>query len=515
MQDLPILSTGQQDFAEIRRKGLLYVDKTRYIYEILLLKTPFFFLSRPRRFGKSLLINTLKELFLGKKELFEGLFIEDKIEWKTYPVLHFDFSRMGFKEIGLREAIELQLNEIAKKYEIRLEQTGIGLKFAELIQKLHEKTGEQVVVLIDEYDKPITDVLEVYKNEKAHEHREILQAFYSIVKGNSAHIRFFFLTGITRFSKVSLFSDLNNLTDLSFEAAYHNLLGYTQAELENNFQAHLLYLSQNQGISLSDLLAKIKVWYNGYSWNGKERVYNPFSILRFLGNGQFMNFWFESGTPKFLIKQLKEKMFYDLKGTQANMGTINNFDIDNLNLDTLLFQTGYLTFSQQDELGNYILDYPNQEVEQSMMQYLMMAFSENNRNAVIAENLALAIRRNDLDQFIEIINTLFADIPAEIFLAKKEAYYHSIVFLAIKLSGYHVGAEIRKSKGRLDAVMTYENRVYIFEFKLDSSSAEALKQIHQKAYYRSFENQNKEIYLVGINFSSQTKEVEDWKVEKM
>lgn len=514
-ENLPLLSTGQQDFENIRRTKRIYVDKTAYILRILQHSNRFFFLSRPRRFGKSLLINTLKEIFLGKRELFEGLYIADKIDWKTHPVLLFDFSKMDFKGKGLEKAIRDRLSEIALFYEINLQETTIWSAFRELIEKLHQKTGEQVVILIDEYDKPITDVLETFDNAKAHQHRDIMRAFYGILKGSSAHIHLLFLTGITRFTKVSIFSELNNLTDLTFSDHFHSICGYTQEELEHYFSIHWNFIAKKQQIPLSELMNQVKTWYNGYSWNGQDRIYNPFSILRFLDEGKFMNYWFDSGTPKFLIRQLKEKMQYDLKNTVANLGTIDNFDIDHLNLETLMFQTGYLTFSERNELGNFILNYPNKEVEQSMQQHLMGYFSENLQNSVVCTNLALAIRKNDLEMFVETLNILFADIPAEIFLRKKEAYYHSIVFLALKLSGYHVGAEVRKATGRLDAVLTYQHRVYIFEFKLDESTEKALQQIHEKAYYRSYQDQGKEIYLVGINFSSQTKEVESWKVEKL
>ncbi|MDW8303089.1 MAG: AAA family ATPase, partial [Bacteroidia bacterium] len=502
MNDLPLLSTGQQEFSTLRQTGRIYVDKTAFIFRLLTHSSYFFFLSRPRRFGKSLLINTLKELFLGKKELFEGLYIYDKIQWQTYPVIYIDCSKLGFRKLGLESALHLRLQDVAKEYGIELVSQDIGLQFAELMKKLYEKTQKQVVVLVDEYDKPITDVLEQSEKVEAHQNREILRRFYSVVKGSSAYIRFFFLTGITRFTKVSLFSDLNNLVDISFDDAFHNFLGYTQEELENYFQKHLAFIAEKQQLSLPQLLEKIKYWYNGYSWNGIDRLYNPFSILRFLDSGKFMNYWFESGTPKMLVELLKKEWLYDLRNIKANMSLINNFDIDNLNAETLLFQTGYLTIDSIDEFGDYVLNYPNYEVELSMTQHLIGAYTYQMRHASTANQIATAIRKNNLPLFIETINILFADIPAEIFLAHKEAYYHSVVFLALRLAGFHVQAEVRTSKGRIDAVLSYENRIYLFEFKLDENPHLALEQIQQKEYFKKYLHTNNEIYLVGINFSS-------------
>jgi len=515
MNTLPLLSTGQQEFAEIRKTQRLYVDKTNFIYELLGHDSRFFFLARPRRFGKSLLISTFKELFLGNKELFQGLYIYDKIEWKPYPVIHFDFSNLGFRTKGLEQAIDNRLQEIADEYDIRLQDTGIDNKFSELMEKLHEKTQEQVVILIDEYDKPITDVLESEKNEKAHLHRDILRTFYGVVKGSSAHIRFFFLTGIARFSKVSLFSDLNNLTDLTFYDDFHNLLGYTQQELETYFSGHLEYITQKQDISKQELLEQIRSWYNGYSWNGKNRVYNPYSILRFLENKRFMNFWFDSGTPKFLIQLLKKEFVYDVSQTIAEHADTDNFDIDQLGIVSLLFQTGYLTIEKTDDLGSYVLDYPNREVKESMLQYILMGYAEHTQSVSLPKHFIRAVRDNNFELLEKTINQLFASVPYQLFDQHQEKYFHAILFLAFRLCGFYVQSEVSVSTGRIDAIMIYQNRVYIFEFKLNESADNALKQIHEKQYYKSYIGNYHEIYLLGISFSSKTKSVSEIKTEKL
>jgi predicted DNA-binding ribbon-helix-helix protein len=517
MQHLPLLPIGQQDFGELRRTGRLYVDKTTYVYQLLNHRSVFFFLARPRRFGKSLLVSTLKCIFEGKKELFEGLYIYDKIDWnQTHPIVHLDFSRIDFRGKGLRKAINDRLDDIAVANDVPLKENHIAGKFDELMKKLHRQTGRQAVILIDEYDKPITDVLEVGKNEKAHEHREILRELYSVVKGSSEHIRFFFMTGIARFSKVSLFSDLNNLTDLSSERDFHNLLGYTQQELESNFTAHLDFIARERSITQEALLEKIKYWYNGFSWNGRETLYNPYSILRFLSAREFRNFWFDSGTPKFLIELLKKQMVYDISRKAVSPLMTENFDIDNLNLYTLLFQTGYLTLAEEDELGFYILDYPNKEVEQALLEYIITAFSNSMEGAVLARRITLAIRSHDMEELMRTINVLFASIPYPIFDRHQEKYFHAVLFLAFKLCGFFVQAEVAVSTGRIDAVMSYENRVYIFEFKLNDTAENALQQIKEQGYYKSFVGQtDKEVFLLGISFSGQTKEVAEWKMEKL
>ncbi len=510
LQNLP---TGQQDYVTIREYDLLYVDKTMFIHRLFKERKSFIFLSRPRRFGKSLFLNTLKEVFLGNKQHFQGLFIENKIEWKKHPVIHFDFSRMGFKELGLAKAIERALEQIATNYGLELLEEGIALKFQELIHKLHEQEGERVVILIDEYDKPLTEYLEFGK--EAYEQRDILRNFYGILKGNSAHLRLVFITGISRFSKVSLFSDLNNFSDISFEENYNDICGYTKAELLDNFEPYLKALAVRRKMTYEEALQQVKNYYNGYSWDGENRIYNPYSILRLFDSMQFGNYWFESGTPKFLIQLLKPNFRFELNGLKVGMATFNNYDLSNLNIETLLFQTGYLTIKEKTPFDAFILGYPNQEVEQSMLQYLLMDYGKNHLSPSISTNLIEAIIERDMEKFVDTVNVLFANIPGEIFLAKKEAYYHSTLYISLKLCGFHIYSEVRSSKGRLDAAMAYENRLYIFEFKLDKTAQEALDQIDEKHYTKAFEGQEMEVYKVGINFSSEKKEVDGVLIERV
>ena len=511
--NLPLLPIGQQDYPTFRKRNLVYVDKTDYILSLINHGGQFFFLSRPRRFGKSLLVSTLKTIFQGKKELFEGLYIYDKWDFEPNPIIHLDFSKMGFRDIGLTTAIEQTLRKIAQEASIELTSTGNGLLFAELLQKLHAQSGKEVVVLIDEYDKPITDVLEFGKSEKAHEHLGILRTLYSVLKGNSEHIRFFFMTGIARFSKVSLFSDLNNLRDISRDNDFHNLLGYTQNELTHYFEPYLSFIAQEKEISIENLLEQIKVWYNGFSWNGKDKVYNPFSLLNFFASREFENFWFETGTPRFLIEKMKEIQVYDVANTKIDALSAENLSIDDVQLIPLLFQTGYLTLKKKDQLGGYLLDYPNKEVYESMLKHILMGYTHSQLSPTHATNIIRAIFVNDLDQLIREINILFATIPYQIFDINQEKYFHAILFLSLKICGFYIESEVSVSTGRIDAVMIYENKVYIFEFKLNESADSSLQQIREKQYFKKYDNQDKKIILVGIGFSGKTKEVSDWKVE--
>jgi hypothetical protein len=382
----------------------------------------------------------------------------------------------------------------------------------ELIESLKAKTGKEVAVLIDEYDKPITDRLEASGEgvKAALDARDTLRNLYSGIKGNSGHIKLVFITGISRFAKVSLFSDLNNFTDISFEEDYHDVCGYTKEELEGNFRGHLEAVAARRGMSYPELLENAREWYNGYSWDGRNRVYNPFSVLRFLDSKQFGNYWFESGTPKFLMQFLRKGFRFELSGQRVGMATFNNHDVASLNFETLLFQTGYLTVKEKDMFGDFLLGYPNREVEQSMLQHLLIDYGQDVSSPALANNFVRALQAGDIGAFLENANTLFANIPAEIFLPKREAYFHSILYIALKLCGFWVDAEVRTSKGRIDAALRYQNRVWLFEFKLDGSAEEALAQIDEKAYGDGFRGQGLEVMKVGVNFSSVKKEVDGW-----
>lgn len=508
-QALPI---GIQSFREIRENNWLYVDKTESI-DHLVKHGKYFFLSRPRRFGKSLTLSTLKELFQGQKVLFEGLWIEDQWNWEQqYPVVHISFSSIGYKTMGLETALNKMLDGQAKAYGLQLEANNYDQKFKELIQKLSAQN--KVVLLIDEYDKPIIDYLNNVPQAK--EHQQILKSFYSIIKDSDPYIRFLMITGVSKFSKVSIFSELNNLTDLTIHPKFTTLVGYTQKELEHYFEDGLEELTGILSSTKSELLQLVKHWYNGYSWDGKNFVYNPFSILSFFGAGQFQNFWFTTGTPTFLINLLKERNLYNLDKTEVGQAAFDSFDLENIDTYSLLFQTGYLTIKSVEPFGLYVIDYPNKEVKDSMLQYLVAGFSHGSyaQSTPIVLKLRKAFIANDIEKIISIINGLFKSIPSQIFIKEKEAYYHSVVFLAFQYLGQFIDAEVNTSDGRIDAVVKTDTHIYVVEFKLDESAEVAMEQIREKGYAEKFVHIGKQVIALGINFSSTSKNVSDWLKEE-
>lgn len=506
-----LLPIGLQDFGKLREDGYLYVDKTPFIHR-LITRGKYFFLARPRRFGKSLTLSTIKEIFLGRKDLFEGLWIEDNWDWKqTHPVLHISFSSIGYNTSSLTQAIDRALDAEARRYGLVLEAATYDQKFKELLQKIAAAKG-RVVLLIDEYDKPIIDYLDDMTQAKANQ--QVLRIFYSVIKDADPHIRFLLITGVSKFSKVSIFSELNNLKDITLHPDFTTLTGYTQAEVEHYFSDEVDHFAQVDNQDRETFLDRIRDWYNGYSWDGKNFVYNPFSTLSFFDTGQFQNFWFSTGTPTFLIKLLRERMDFNIGAVDVGQVAFDSFELDRIETVSLLFQTGYMTIKSvaaHDRV--YRLDYPNQEVKESMLQYLLGAFSHGSaaRSTPIVLHLRQAFLTDDLPQVITIINGLFKSIPSHIFLADKEAYYHSVVFLVFLYLGQFIEAEVHTSDGRIDAIVESETHTYLLEFKLDASADAALGQIQAKAYADKFRLTGKTLTAIGINFSSRKKAIEGWK----
>ena len=364
-QKLPI---GIQSFREIRENQFLYVDKTETIFQ-LITEGKYYFLSRPRRFGKSLTLSTIKEIFQGGKELFDGLWIQDQWDWtKQHPVVHISFSSIGYKELGLEKAIENRLKEIAKKANIILKNKVLSQIFKELIEKL--SINNNVVILIDEYDKPIIDYLDDLP--KAKEHQKTLKNFYSIVKDSDPYIRFLLITGVSKISRASVFSELNHLDDITIDWRFAALVGLTQEEVEDNFEAYLQTSQKELNINREELLRDLKKWYNGYSWDGEIFVYNPFSILSFFQKSAFRGYWFFKGPPLFLTNVLKGTNLYQLGRTEIGQTTFDSFDVENIEIHSFLFHEGYLAIKRKEPFGLFILGYPNREVENSMLQYLAM-----------------------------------------------------------------------------------------------------------------------------------------------
>jgi Predicted AAA-ATPase/PD-(D/E)XK nuclease superfamily len=511
MKKLPI---GIQTFSEIRQNGFLYVDKTEAIHR-LICSGKYFFISRPRRFGKSLTLSTISDIFSGHQDLFRGLWIEHQRDWsQVSPVIHIQFNEIGYDTNGLVFALERTLEKEAAKHGITLREQGYDQRFAELIRQLAERKGK-VVLLMDEYDKPIIDYLEKDQLPTALEHQKILKNFYSVLKSADPNIAFLLITGVSKFSKVSIFSDLNNLEDLTLHPRYATLMGYTQAELELNFGDRLAEtLQQYPDWSPETLLQHIKTWYNGYSWSSPERVYNPFSILNFFSSGTFQDYWFKTGTPTFLVKQLSAAKYFNLNELTVGATLLENYTLDQLDVRAMLFQTGYLTIREADTLrGLYTLDYPNREVEQALSNHLIGALlhrpaADSIRPVVQLEQ---AFLKNDPEQVVAIINAMLKSIPSLLLSNQGEYFYHALVHLHFRYLGFFIQSEVHTSDGRMDAVVHTPNTIFILEFKVNQSADAALTQIKTKQYAAAFATETKNIVQLGINFDTEKHCVSEWK----
>jgi hypothetical protein len=507
------LPIGLQDFRKIIENDFKYIDKTRYIYQIC--QSPgAYFLSRPRRFGKSITIATLQELYLGSKELFKGLWIEDKWDWeKKHPVLRLSFTSIGYESLGLAVALEQELRTLARKSEISLNNVGIGPMFKEIIETL-AKQGK-VVVLIDEYDAPIINFLG-RDLEKAIHNRNLLREFYTVLKDLDAYIELVFLTGVSKFSKVGIFSGLNNLRDLTMDAQYATMLGYTQEELESNFVEEIELAAEKLKLSRVELLDQMRVWYNGYRFHSDaDSVYNPISSNLFFEQQEFQNFWFATGTPSFLVNILKAEGVFDLHFPATTLSGFESFELDQIKPIALLFQTGYLTIQSKDEDGLVSLDYPNKEVRDSMLEVLIERFVgvDTELSAALIIKIRNAFRANDLERVIQILQEVFKKLPFFLHERYPEKFFRAAIHLLFSYLGVRIHSEVCTSDGRIDSLVETDTHIYILEYKLNKSAKAALEQIKQKRYYEAYWNVGKPVVGVGVNFSSKTKNIKDWVAE--
>ncbi|MFN0200139.1 MAG: AAA family ATPase [Bacteroidia bacterium] len=507
---------GIQAFEKLRTGGYEYVDKTKLVLQ-LIDSGSYYFLSRPRRFGKSLLIETLKCVFEGKKHLFSGLYIENEIEFKSYPIIHISFTNVGFSEGGLAEALKRKLVELAEENELVLRKTQVGEQFEELIRGLYQKYQEKVVILIDEYDAPIVHYLPD-NIQQAEENRDIFKSFYACVKGLDNYIRFFFLTGITQFSRMSLFSTLNNLQDISMMPKYCTLCGYTEAELQHYFGEKIAEIAVNKKRSLDEIWAEIKNWYDGFNFaveNGID-IYNPFSILNFLESEVFSNYWFQSGTPTFLVKMLRKGFHYQIDNIEMSMNRIQNFELDNIDYGALLYQTGYITIKENID-GNdfFLMGYPNQEVKDSMLQWLLGEYATvtHGRANDYVLNLKMYLQTRNFPKIEEFMRSIFANVPVDLFKSSLENFYHALVILTFELLGCKMSAESAHAHGRTDAIAETKDAIYLFEFKFNKSANAAIKYIYQQKYYEAHLFKNKDIFLVGVNFTEKARGIAHFKIE--
>lgn len=504
------LPVSVSSFPIMVEENYIYVDKTEYIYN-LIDRGRIYFLSRPRRFGKTLLLSILEEIFLGNKHLFKDYWIYDRIQWKKYPVIHLDFLGIYYKNFGVEKALITRMDEIADQYKVELTGESCESRFSDLIKKISTKEKERLVILIDEYDKPIIDYFESENINIAEENRKKLKNFYSVLNHQDRNIKFLFITGVSRFTKVSIFSDVNNLDDITLHREYAKMLGYTYEELEENFGFHLDKWAQQEGITRAELKERLREEYNGYSWDGKNFVYNPDSIHKALSESSFGSYWFATGTPTFLVKKLAEQGIdiSQFENLRVKKEFFNEYDMNDINL--LLFQTGYLTLKGTDETG-YRLYYPNKEVQTSFLQLLFKRYTQKSQLRIeeVTPKIKTVLSGGNIDSFVDITRSLLADIPYNMALSKYEAFYHSIIFIAVKLSGLEVAVERETNLGRIDMLVRTERYIYIIEFKM-GSAAEALAQIQEKKYYEPFLSEGKEILMVGIGFDREDKNIVQFK----
>ncbi len=508
MQKYPI---GLQDFRGLREDGFLYIDKT-YLIHKLIESGKYYFFSRPRRFGKSLLLSVIKEIMQGSKELFHDLWIEDHWNWELrHPVIHISFSSIGVGTLGLTEAIFGSLADNAERLGIRLEKTSFDQQFKELIRKAAQ--SRKVVILIDEYDKPIIDNLENIVLAK--ENRSIFKKFYSILKDSDEFIRLLFITGVSKFTQVSIFSDLNNLNDITLHPKYATLVGITQEELEKDFITEIKEMSN----IVPTIIEDIKAWYNGYSWHdGSHTVYNPFSLLRFMEARTFHNFWFQTGTPTFLVDLIKNRREFKFENLQMGELSLGNFNIEKIDPVPILFQTGYLTIKSFDPNTHlYHLDYPNKEVKASILDALLSAYRDlsSGDSMGITGDLTAALQNIDIPRLIALLNALIASIPYDHWKADSESIFHIIFHLAFQKIGLGIQTEAHSSLGRCDVLIFTLNCIYAIELKLNASADKALDQILKQGYLQPYMHDNRKRMALGISFSSEERTIKEYRIKEV
>jgi hypothetical protein len=522
-KDLPV---GIQTFKDLVEGNFVYVDKTKHLYELIKPEKGVYFLSRPRRFGKSLLVSTLSSIFKGDKELFKNLWIYDSdYTWEKHPVIKLSMANSQVGETDTMETrIKIQLNYIAEEYGIELDlKPYLDIVFTDLIHKLHTKTGMKVVVLVDEYDGPIIN--HINDIPKANENRDLLRNFYKVLKDEDASLRFVFLTGVSKFAKTSIFSGLNNLEILTMDQKASSLLGYTQDELEFYFKDHINELSKTFSLTKEKTLSKIRYWYNGYRFSeAKIKVYNPFSTLLLFKKQKFSSHWFATGTPTFLINLIKKEN-PDIENFEKEVN-ISEFELDSYDLESipvipLMFDTGYLTIKEakcRADMTSFSLSYPNNEVKIALIHNLLAGYSEENSANVSSFVIALSdmILENDLESFMSKLKSYFASIPYDIVPKRNldEKYFQLIFYLLMRSTSFNVNIEDRTSDGRIDLVLEADDNIYLFELKIDSSAEAALKQIKDKKYYEKYSNIPKKLFLIGINFDTKTRNISEYLVEE-
>ena len=512
-----IYPVGIQNFEKLRKDGYCYIDKTEKIYELV--KTgSYYFLSRPRRFGKSMLISTLEAYFQGKKELFEGLAIEAlEKEWKRYPILHLDLNIEKFDtEDSLNDILNRNLVEWESLYGSDPAEVSLSLRFAGVVKRACLKTGMRTVILVDEYDKPLLQA--ITNPELQDRYRNTLKPFYGVLKSMDGYIRFALLTGVTKFGKISVFSDLNNLDDISRDNRYIDICGITEKELTDNFHDDILELAAANGQSYDQACAQLKEDYDGYHFcENSIGLYNPFSILNTFAKKAYGRYWFETGTPTYLVELLKLHKYdlYKMAHTKTTSRVLDSIVASSTNPIPVIYQSGYLTIKGFiPEPRIYELGFPNREVEEGFMDFLLPYYTpvEEAEIGFAIWEFTSDVKNGDIDSFMKRLQAFLADCPYE--MAKDiELHYQNVLFIVFRLAGLYTQVEYHTSQGRIDLVLQTPGYVYIMEFKLDGSAEQAIAQIEEKQYALPFAKDSRKVYIIGVNFSSTTRNIDRWIVK--
>jgi hypothetical protein len=523
-KELGLLPIGIQDFPKMREMGCCYVDKTERIHQLITSSAIVYFLSRPRRFGKSLLCSTLGAIFENRRELFGEMAGKPALainslnwEWKKYPVIRLDLSGEDYSNgvQALHDLLNDSLKRQAKHLKIKHTKGSPITQFKSLISDAYDKYGEKVVIIIDEYDKPLLDTLEYPEIHK--QLRSQLKGLYGVLKSFDQYLRFVFLTSISKFSQVSIFSDLNNIVDLTFDEKYADICGWTEEELFENFKLHIDNIVAQRNDMRESYLKELRNFYNGYRFTEKElKVYNPFGMLKHLNsNGKFLSYWYETGTPTFLVKLIMQRKM-DI--TQIDNMTLpyiafQKFDLENMDPKVMLYQTGYLTIVDYDPVGPvFTLEYPNEEVRSSFMISLSDLYlnSPDANTYSLYLNMSKALNNGEIDKAIDVLKVYLAGIPYPI-TSTLENYFQTVVHIVFSMFGISIKSEPYSSYGRMDAVVETDKYVYCFEFKVDKSADEALAQIEEKEYLLQFKNTEKQLFKVGVSFDSEKRNIGEWK----
>ncbi len=514
------LPIGIQDFESLRKDGYLYIDKTEHVYR-LVSEGRYYFLSRPRRFGKSLLLSTIKALFQGKRELFKGLAIDQKEDWDwvEHPILHLDLNTEKF---STKEALENKINTFLsieeEKYGKVEWEKSFGTRFEGIIKRAYEKTGQRVVILVDEYDKPMLQA--IGNKELQDEYRGTLKGFYGALKSMDGCIKFAMLTGVTKFGKVSVFSDLNNLEDISMLPKYHNICGITEQELLTVFDKPIDALAEYNGLTREECIEKLRRMYDGYHFDEFSRngVYNPFSLLNTFNNNIFRSYWFETGTPSYLVELLK-RHHYDLEEmskSEVTADVLNSIDAESHDPIPVIYQSGYLTIKNyKEEFQKYVLGFPNEEVAVGFVKYLAPFYLDNReqRSVFDIEKFTQDVRTGNPEQFLSRLKSLFASAPYDSVKGDKENHFQNMMWVVFKMMGFYSHTEYHTSNGRIDLLLETPQYRYIMEFKLYGTAEEALQQIKDKDYPLQFQQDDRQTYIIGVNFSKETRTIDKWVME--